>query len=385
MQRREFLQMLSAAPLAVWLGDTRAAGAVSGYQRLLVLVELKGGNDGLNTVIPYADANYARLRPRLAIARDQIAQLDATTGLHPSLKPLMKPWQAGELAVVQGVGYPQPNLSHFRSIEIWDTASDSNDYLDQGWLSQVFTKFPPPRAYAADGVVIASPELGPLAGGSTRAVALSNPEQFMRQAQGMEAGASGARNPALAHLLKVEDDIQQAARGLKSSHQFRTSFPRSQFGVSLRTAAQVVAAQSPVAVIRVTLNGFDTHSNQLQTHARLLTELADGLVAFKSAMQEIGRWDSTLVMTYAEFGRRPQENGSGGTDHGTAAPHFMLGGKVKGGLYGERPSLTSLDGGNLRHTTDFRSLYATVTEKWWGLSARSLFGGKGEALGLLKA
>ena len=383
MQRREFLKLFGAAPLALWLGDAVHAAAPR-FERLLVLVELKGGNDGLNTVIPYADSNYPRLRPRLAIARDQVAQLDATTGLHPSLKSLMPLWQAGELAIVQGVGYPQPNLSHFRSIEIWDTASDSNDYLEQGWLSQVFEQYPPPGTFAADGVVIASPDLGPLAGGKTRAVALSSTEQFLRQAQGMAAGAPGARNPALAHLLKVEDDIQQAARGLHGQHRFRVEFPRSAFGNSLRAAAQVVAAKAPVAAIRITLNGFDTHSNQLMVHARLLGELAEGLAAFKSALQELGRWDSTLIMTYAEFGRRPQENGSGGTDHGTANAHFVLGGRVQGGLHGARPSLTNLDGGNLRYTTDYRSLYATVVEKWWGLPARSLFGGKGEALGLLK-
>jgi uncharacterized protein (DUF1501 family) len=145
-----------------------------------------------------------------------------------------------------------------------------------------------------------------------------------------------------------------------------------------------VAAKAPVAVIRVTLNGFDTHSNQLMVHARLLGELAEGLAAFKSALQELGRWDSTLVMTYAEFGRRPQENGSGGTDHGTANAHFVLGGRVRGGLHGAQPSLTSLDGGNLRHAVDFRSLYTTVVEKWWGLPAGNLFGGKYRALDVLK-
>jgi len=386
MQRRQFLQLLGAAPLAIWSGGSAyAASATAGAQRLLVLVELKGGNDGLNTVIPYADAQYARLRPQLAIARDQIAQLDAATGLHPSLKTLMPLWQGGELAIVQGVGYPQPNLSHFRSIEIWDTASDSNDYLDHGWLTQVFEKFPPPRSHAADGVVIASPELGPLAGGTTRVVTLTNPEQFLRQAKTLHTDARGSRNPALAHLLRVEGDIQQAASGLHGDKSFRTEFPRSPFGKSIKSAAQVAAADARVSVIRITLNGFDTHSNQLQQHARLLNDLASGLVAFRSALQEIGRWDNTLVMTYSEFGRRPQQNGSSGTDHGTANTHFLLGRHVKGGLYGEQPSLSSLDGGNLRHTVDFRSLYATVTEKWWGLQAGELFGGKYRALDALKA
>jgi uncharacterized protein (DUF1501 family) len=384
MQRREFLKLLGAAPLAAWSGDSVRAATPAEYTRLLVLVELKGGNDGLNTLVPYADPAYARLRPRLAIARDQVVQLDTRTGLHPSLKPLLPLWQAKEFAIVEGVGYPDPNLSHFRSIAIWDTASASKEYLDEGWLAQVFGRYPPPRQFAADGVVVGSPELGPLAGGAVRAVAMNSTEQFLRQAQRVEPAAGPGRNPALAHLLKVENDIRQAANGLRSEHRFRVEFPKNMLGNNLKTAAQVVAANSRVAVIKVSHNGFDTHSNQSPAHARLLAELAEGLAAFKAAMQELNRWDSTLVMTYAEFGRRPQENGSHGTDHGTANVHFLLGGRVKGGLYGERPSLTNLDGGNLRHTVDFRSLYATAVEKWWGLPAGGLFGGRYRPLDLMK-
>jgi len=386
MNRRDFLRLIGAGALIPWDAQLAfAAAPAADYRRLLVLVELKGGNDGLNSVIPYADSSYYRLRPRLGIARDQVVQLDAATGLHPSLKPVWPLWQAKELAIVQGVGYPKPNLSHFRSIEIWDTASDSDDYLEQGWLSQVFGRNPPPRLFAADGVVVGSSELGPLAGGSTRAIALANTEQFLRQAKQMDASGGQSRNPALAHLLKVEGDIRQAASGLRSEHSFRTDFPKHGFGNNIKAAAQVVAANAGVAVIKLSHNGFDTHSNQLTVHARLLTELAEGLAAFKSAMQELNRWDTTLLMTYAEFGRRPQENGSGGTDHGTANAHFVLGGRVQGGLYGDRPALTQLESGNLRHVVDFRQLYVTVAERWWGLPARSLFGGKYAPLEILRA
>lgn len=386
MHRRQFLQCLGLAPLAAWSGGL-AFAAVSGadYRRLLVLVELKGGNDGLNTVIPFADREYYRLRPKLGMARDQILQLDEHTGLHPSLSPWMPLWQSNELAVVQGVGYPQPNLSHFRSIEIWDTASDSDRYLDKGWLAQVFEQYPPPKAFAADGVVVGGSDMGPLAGGTTRTIALTSPERFLSQASRLENNSGSSRNAALAHLLKVEADIRQAAAGLRSAHAFRAEFPRSVFGNSLKAAAQVVAASQQVAVIKVSLNGFDTHSNQRNVQARLLKELSEGLLAFRSALLEIDRWSSTLMMTYAEFGRRPQENGSGGTDHGTANAHFLLGGAVKGGLYGERPVLTNLDGGNLRHSIDFRQLYVTAAEKWWGLPVGSLFGGRYPPLDVLKA
>lgn len=385
MQRRDFLRLLGTAALIPFSTELAFAAAPrADYQRLLVLVEFKGGNDGLNTVIPYADDEYYRLRPRLGIARDQVMQLDEFTGLHPSLKTLLPLWQTNEVAIVQGVGYPQPNLSHFRSIEIWDTASDSDEYREQGWLTQLFTVAPPPRTFAADGVLLGSQELGPLAGGRTRAIALNNPEVFSRQGRNMPAPAVHTPNPALAHLLKVEDDIRLAAEDLKSDYSFRSEFPQTVFGNNLKTAAQVVATSTGVAAIRVTLNGFDTHSNQLATQSRLLAEFAGGMAAFKSALQEIRKWDSTLIMTYAEFGRRAHENGSTGTDHGTASAHFLLGGRVKGGLYGERPALTQLQNGNLRHAVDFRQLYATVAECCWLLPGHSVFGGRFRPLDVVR-
>lgn len=389
MQRRQFLQLLGLSP---WIAASDVAVAAApatsqvraDYRRLLVLVELKGGNDGLNTVIPYADREYAALRPRLAIARDQVVALDEHTGLHPSLKGLLPLWQGRELAIVQGVGYPQPNLSHFRSIEIWETASNSEQYLGEGWLARQFVAQPPPRQFAADGVVVGSQELGPLAGGGARTIALANTEQFLNRARLADDAAMVTTNKALAHVLKVEGDIRQAARGLKSDHVFRTDFPRHAFGNAVKTAAQVIAANAGVAVVRLTHNGFDTHSNQLNVHARLLTELAEGLTALRTALTELNRWDSSLVLTYAEFGRRPRENASGGTDHGTANAHLVLGGRVRGGFYGERPLLTRLENDNLHHAVDFRRLYATVLEKWWGANPEAVLGGRYASLPLLK-
>jgi uncharacterized protein (DUF1501 family) len=385
MQRRDFLKTLGLAPLALAVPDVvfAAAPARGGYTNLLVLVELKGGNDGLNTVIPYADPSYAKLRPRLAIARDQVVPLDERAGLHPALKPLHEWWQRGELAIVQGVGYPEPNLSHFRSIEIWETASNSTEYLDEGWLTRLVRAHPVPREFAADGVVVGSQDLGPLAGGA-RAIALSDPGQFQRQARLADDAMAAPRNAALAHILKVEGDIRQAAAGLEGQHAFRTEFPRHRFGNAVKSACRVIAAERRVAVVRITHNGFDTHSNQLNVHARLLAELAEGMQALKGALTELGRWDSTLVMTYAEFGRRAQENASGGTDHGTAAAHWLAGGRVRGGLYGAAPDLGGLDHGNLRHVVDFRSLYATIIESWWGLPAASVLGRSFPSLPVLR-
>jgi len=293
-------------------------------------------------------------------------------------------WQKRELAIVQGVGYAQPNLSHFRSIEIWESASASSEYLADGWLARNFKAYPVPAAFAADGVVIGSQDMGPLGGTGSRAIVLNNTQQFMRQARFADDAAAKSKNAALTHILKVEGDIVQAAVGLAGERSFRTEFPQGLFGNALKTAASVVSGKSGVAVVRVTLNGFDTHNGQPNTQQRLLKELAEGLVAFKSAMQEIARWDSTLIMTYAEFGRRPQENGSLGTDHGTANAHFVLGGKVQGGLYGQAPSLSQLEGGNLLHSVDFRRLYATAIEKWWGLDAQGVLNGKFPSLDLLR-
>jgi uncharacterized protein (DUF1501 family) len=383
MKRRDFLSASAAAGVAILAPRFAAAqGTGTGYSRLLVLVELKGGNDGLNTVVPYADPAYHGLRPRLAIRRDDVLQLDGRTGLHPSLAPLMPLWQSRELAIVQGVGYPSPNLSHFRSIEIWDTASRAEEYLTDGWLARAFAAAPVPKRFAADGVVVGASELGPLAGGA-RAVALASTEQFLHQAK-LAQPAQGGGNRALAHLLKVEADVIQAAAGLNGNREFRTQFPQGPFGNAVRTAAQVVASEAGVAAVRISLNGFDTHQNQPGTHANLLRQLAEGLVALRAALQELARWDSTLVVTYAEFGRRAQENGSNGTDHGTANAHFALGGWVKGGLYGEPPRLDRLEGGNLGHVVDFRSLYATVLERWWGVPTAGPLGGRFPPLDLVR-
>ena len=385
MNRRDFLQSAAAVGALSWV--PMPSWAAADYRKTLILVELKGGNDGLNTVIPYADAQYAALRPRIAVPRDQVLQMDESTGLHPSLTALMPLWRAGELAVVRGVGYPSANLSHFRSIEIWDTASNSNEYLQDGWLARSFAQSPVPRSFAADAVVVGSPELGPFvsgAGRAVRAIALTNTEQFLQQAK-LAVPAGQAHNASLNHILKVEQDIVQAAAGLNTNHAFRTVFPQTGFGNAVRTAAQVVASRSGVAALKVSLNGFDTHSGQLGTHAALLKNLAEGLAALKAAMVELGRWDTTLVLTYAEFGRRPRENNSGGTDHGTANTHFVLGGRVKGGLYGQAPALDRLDGnGNLSFAVDFRDIYATVLERWWGVNADAMLRGRFSPVDFLK-
>jgi uncharacterized protein (DUF1501 family) len=386
MNRRRFMKLAACAPLALQESPLAwaATAASARYSNLLVLIELKGGNDGLNTLVPYANPAYYALRPKLAIARDQVVKLSDSVGLHPALEPLFPFWKNRELAVLQGVGYPDPNLSHFRSIEIWDTASRSEEYLQEGWLTRTFASAPTPPDFAADGVIIGAPDLGPLAGGGTRAIALANTEQFLRQAR-LAVGEGQTHNRALQHILKVETDIMQAASRLRADYAFKTEFPEGGFGNAIRTACQVIANQAGVAVIRVTLTGFDTHSGQPGTQARLLGELANGVVALKSALDELGRWNDTLALTYAEFGRRPKENLSNGTDHGTASVHFVTGGRVAGGLYGEQPALDRLSGdGNTSFAIDFRSVYATVLDRWWGVPSAGPLGGRFAPLPILR-
>jgi hypothetical protein len=273
--RRDFLRLAALAPLA---GSSAFAAALAGPARkLLVLVELRGGNDGLNTVIPFNDPRYAALRPRIAIPREQVVQLTQDAGLHPSLEKLRALWDARELAIVQGVGYPQPNLSHFRSIEIWDTASRSDEYLDAGWLARAFSRSPSPASFAADGVVVGSGSMGPLAGGSARCIALTDPAQFLRNAR-LARGEGEATNAALAHILRVQRDVRASAEKITAERRFETPFPAGAFGNSVNTAAQLAANEAGVSVVRLSLGSFDTHANQLGPARQPAAPARGGLV-----------------------------------------------------------------------------------------------------------
>lgn len=372
LSRRHLLQTAAALPFAGLPAGVLARSAPA--PRILVLLELNGGNDGLNTLVPYADPNYARLRPALALARDRVLHLDERFGLHPALQPLMPAWQAGDLAAVLGVGYPRPNRSHFRSIEIWNSASASNETLRDGWLHRVLVENGaaqvPPPGFVPQGIVLGGPE-GPIAGAALAPVVLRDPRQLAEATRLLGSGGSSAANPALAHILAIRARTQDAAeeigRRLRDAPPIATTFPKSGLGRQLEIAAGLIAAGAPASVIKVQHSGYDTHAQQAGRHGALLGELAEALAAFRAAMAEMDSWQRVLVMTYAEFGRRVAGNASGGTDHGTAAPHFLLGGRLRGGLYGAPPRLDDLEGGDLRPTLDFRRLYATVAGDWLGL------------------
>jgi uncharacterized protein (DUF1501 family) len=358
--------------------------------RVLILVELKGGNDSLNTVIPYANPIYMQLRPTIGIKAEEVIRIDNQQGLHPSLAPLVPVWEKNELAIVQGVGYPEPNLSHFRSIDIWNTASKSKEYLSDGWIARAMhngLQAKTGKAFTSEGVLVGINEQGPLAGAD--AVSLRQTETFVNQSRlAMPSELTG--NISLAHVLGVERSIVDTANGLRGDrYAFKTEFPNGGFGQSVQTAAQIVAGQrgkAGVPVIVLSIGSFDTHVNQLGNHANLLKQLAEGLAALRNSLIEVGAWDRTLVMTYSEFGRRARQNQSNGTDHGTAAAHFVMGGAVKGGLVGQSPDLSRLDSSqNLIYTADFRQLQATVAKGWWGVNPELVVRGKFDQLQLLRS
>ncbi|MDR5833828.1 DUF1501 domain-containing protein [Caballeronia sp. LZ034LL] len=275
MNRRQFLCTTGA--FAGWSGGVACQARAEAYtvDRALVLVDLNGGNDGLNTVIPIGDPLYRALRPTLAVPHDQVLPLDERTGLHPSLGPLLGAWRGQELAIVQGVGHDAGNRSHFRSRQIWDTASDTHEYRDDTWLAHA-------------------------------------------------------------------------------------SLPAASFVASCTDAARSIA-QHEAAVVRIALHGFDTHENQALRHAALLGQLAQGLMMLRARLIASDDWHRTLVMTNSDFGRSARENAVGGTDHGAAAAHFLMGGNVRGGLWGAAPRLNALDTGDgLPVSLDFRQLHATA-------------------------
>jgi uncharacterized protein (DUF1501 family) len=375
MDRRQLL--LGAGALSVVLAS-RAAGAdqapgMAG-RRTLILVELKGGNDGLNTLIPYADPHYHQYRNGIGVARERTLQLDERVGLNGKLEPLMESWKARDLAIVQGVGYPAPNRSHFRSIEIWDTASASNQTLSEGWISRAFDGTALPKGAGVDGIVADNNSL-PMMGRSFRTIVMPDAANFLRQAQEMkdlkDPRADG--NPALRHLLDVRHEVNAAAIGLSAKLRegpmpaYAFSGPQFGFGRQLELATRLLMAHVPVVAIKVALLGFDTHANQVPTQERLLGFLGESLATLRKNLVAANLWNDVVVMTYSEFGRRVRQNASAGTDHGTAAPHFVMGGAVKGGLHGVYPSLSDLADGDLKHTVDFRNVYSTIAQGCWGL------------------
>jgi len=380
MDRRALLKALAAAPLAA---TVPAWAAPATPQRLLVLVYLYGGNDGFNTWVPYTDGLYYKLRPNIAVPRDTVIRITDRHGFHPSLAALMPSWQAGDLALMQGVGYPQATQQHYRDAEIAFTGDDV-EFRADGWVSRALASRTQAPCIAFDLLdVRAADPMGPYRGEKIPAVQVYYASELLQKhrAQDCATVVNGPGARALAGLPPIQAPL-------------KTRFPDDPFGEAMRATVELAAADRAIPVIHVTLNGpegekhhsVDCHWKQLEYHGTALKRLAEGLAALRNGLQEIGRWDETLVATYDEFGRSPVENGDQGTHHGLATTHFMMGGRVKGGLHGEAPPVERvyLVGGPAP-STDTRRVWNTVVQRWWDLPGAHVFGSDYKPLDFLKA
>lgn len=365
---------------------------------VLVVVQLGGGNDGLNTVVPWTRDDYYRPRPRLAVPRGTLLRLSDDLGLHPALKDVKDIFDQGRLGIIQGVGYPNPNRSHFRSMEIWHTADPSGDGPRSGWLGRLFDS-ECPDCGTATGITLSNEMPLAMQGRTGRAVALETPARFgfhpvrgggpdeveafqrlLRPVPGGEPTVDFLAHTEMNALLAAAD-LQKIARGFPRDDGSR--YPKDAFGQKLRIVAELLAAGAPTRVYYVGLGGFDTHATQAGRHDLLLASLGAGLGAFVTDLTHKGLLDRVLVMTFSEFGRRVAENASGGTDHGTAAPMFLIGSRVTPGIHGAHPSLTDLDQGDLKYLIDFRSVYASVLDQWMGVDGEAILGGRFPAVDIL--
>lgn len=356
---------------------------------ILVLLTLYGGNDGLNTVIPYEDGSYLGGRATLGYQPDQVLPLGDGLGLHPNLKALKSLWDAKRLAVVRGVGYPNPDRSHFRSMDIWQSAMP-DDQVVTGWVGRwldqtgndplraVSVGGSLPRIFGGDKAAGAAVPVGELTlpGGPSVRSAFAAMAQPSTGASPLAArvAQSGrdllAVDDAIAHLLAGQPQNDEAS----GSTSLEGTGGANQLTPQLELVARLVKAGSPTRVYGVSLGGFDTHANEKETHARLLGDVDEAVGAFFKSLEGSAQGSRVVLVAYSEFGRRVAANGSNGTDHGTAAPVFAAGAPVKGGFYGDEPSLTDLDSGDLKFTTDFRSVYATLLEDLIGVESKASLG-----------
>jgi len=371
-----------------------AAGAAKEGERILVVVQLLGGNDGLNTVVPHGIDGYNRGRRILRLAPSQIHKITPEIGLHPAMSAMARLAEKGKLAIMQGVGYPNPDRSHFRSMEIWETARLGNDAqsLETGWLG---------RALDAQGRKVGADPLGLHVGNRSLPLALRTKktevpsieslESYQLKVTGTDQERQRARM-ALTQLAQVErksddpllgfirqttltayessDRIEQLAKKPAGT----TKYPDYGLARRLELIARIIKAGFGTRIFYTSLDGFDTHANQLATHAGLLTELSDSIGAFHDDLAGAGQADRVAILSFSEFGRRVQENASQGTDHGAAAPVFLVGPLAKSGLVGAHPSFDDLDDGDLKFHTDFRRVYAAVLGDWLGCKPEAVVG-----------
>ena len=380
-----FLAFSAAAPSFLTHSALAGMPAPERDRTVLVVIQLAGGNDGLNTVIPHADDRYYNLRPRLGLKENLLA-LDDHLSLHPSCSALNSLFHEGQLSIVQNVGYPNPNRSHFRSTEIWETASSSDELRREGWLGRFFDNTcsgtpvedrDPAGVHVSD--LIPQSYLSEHSHSffgmkpSGRMKSGENPADIA-YAELLQAKHQGASASYLQHTMMNTLVTERRVQRIVGRYRPMVEYPRTKLAQSLRRVAGLIHAEMETRVYFVSLGGFDTHVNQLDKHARLLTELSDAMAAFQKDLIQHHKDDQVLTMTFSEFGRRPSENGGLGTDHGTAAPLFVMGSEVNGGLFGQAPNLDIEKNKDMTFSTDFRGVYSSMLDRWLQADSTSVLG-----------
>ncbi len=410
--RRDFLKTSTilgfGATVPSFLGKTALAAPATGkagsMDTILVVVQLTGGNDGLNTVIPFNDPEYVKLRPTIGIKKDDAMKLTDDFALHPAMSELAKLFEDQAVCVVQGVGYPNPNQSHFRSMDIWQTASTAEN-ITEGWIGKALKQQPIPGFHipepgkeaaplALNGAPARVPSIASLADFQLKmtSASASDKQSQKKLIEGVASGTVPATSQTnmLDFVRRTATNTYASSQRLQDvgkSYEAKATYPANGLGTRLKLAAQLIDAGIGARIFYVSIDGFDTHAGQggaTGSHARLLAEVSGAISAFYQDMAARGHKDRVCVMTFSEFGRRAKENGSHGTDHGSGAPMFLVGGRVNGGLLGKHPSLTKLEDGNLVHNTDFRSVYAAVLDQWLGLDAKKILGAGFDPLKVFK-
>lgn len=358
-------------------------------ERILVVVQLSGGNDGLNTVVPYRDELYAKSRPKLGVPSSDVIKLDDQLGLHPSLRSLEDRCSANRFTIVQGVGYPVPNRSHFESMDIWHSCHSKKDRTQSGWLGRWISEQnsnpttdstaihlgsePLPLACQERGVQV--PSLSSLEQMRLKSKVIDAQSLEMKSEKAASSEGSGSLldfvSTSTVAALKVSERLEKILAQPDASG----DFPKTAIGEKLRAVSRLILSGVKTRVYYVTLDGFDTHANQPDVHATLLRQWSEALSAFLSRLEQSGQQDRVLVMTFSEFGRRVSENASQGTDHGAAAPMFLAGPRLPKIIQGPNPDLSDLDDGDLKYKIDFRSVYAAVLDSWLGTDSRKALDG----------
>ncbi len=402
MKRREFMQvMMPVAGLPViypiWrfskplrkMSRSRYPLNFPDDGRVLVLVQLGGGNDGLNTIIPYTNDIYYNARPQLAIPQNQVITLDSEIGMHNSMSPFEGLFGNGDLGIVQGVGYPNPDRSHFRSTDIWLSGSGSDEVQETGWLGRYFD------TVCAEGEMCGT--VGPpaiqiglnaslaLLGRDQKGITLNNPQQFFSLVSRLGDGHNSDPFPEpvtpaeheLTFLRDTEAAAFQFAEEIITAYEGienQVQYPNQALSNQLSIVSRMIAGGLSTRVYIVSISGFDTHAAQAGTHAFLLGQVATAISLFQQELEIFGIADRVVGMCFSEFGRRVNQNASQGTDHGTAAPLFIFGNPVLGGIHGPHPSLSDLQDGDLKHQFDYRQIYATLLEQWLVADPASILG-----------